>query len=254
MGIAEMSATAAALGPQKMGAEGKPSARIGIVVPVYNEAALLPAALERLQRIAGECPVVVVDGGSSDGSAEIAARYFPTEVLPRPNRGAQMNLGALLLQADVYLFLHIDTRLPEDFLARIEEALSDPRVSGGCFRLEFEQFSPWLWFYTFWTRFRGRYLHFGDQAYFVRREVFEELGGYRELPLMEDVDFLARLRHRGPWRRNRFAVIEEPVITSARRYLRYGIVRQQLLNVIMVTLFELGVPPRLLARLYPAVR
>ena len=227
---------------------------LGIVIPVYNEASILAEALEYLQEIAGECPVVVVDGGSTDGTPEIARRAFPTEVLPRPCRGAQMNHGAQLLDADVLLFLHSDTRLPPGFLSQIESALTGPRVSAGCFRLGFDQRSPWLWFYSFLSRFRGRYLHFGDQAFFVRRELFQAIGGFREMPFMEDVDFLRRLRFHQRRRREHFAVVREPVVTSARRFRRYGIVRQQLLNVVMVTLFELGVPVRYLRRLYPPVR
>ena len=228
--------------------------RVGIVIPVYNEAAILAEALAHLRRVVKDCPVVVVDGGSSDGTVGIARQFCPTEVVARPNRGRQMNLGAAVLNADVLLFLHADTRLPEDFLVQMEKALRDPRTTAGCFRLKFDHPSPWLWFYTFWTRFRGRYLHFGDQAFFVRRELFNSLGGYRELSFMEDVDFLARLRRQQRKSGERFRVISEPVITSARRFRRYGIVRQQLLNIFVVVLFELGVPPRWLARAYPPAR
>ena len=234
--------------------KGSVSLRVGIVVPVYNEAAILAEALAHLRRVAKDCPVVVVDGGSSDGTAGIARQFYSTEVVGRPDRGCQMNLGAVVLDSDVLLFLHADTRLPANFLAQIEEALRDPRTTAGCFRLKFDHPSPWLWFYTFWTRFRGRYLHFGDQAFFVRRDLFNSLGGYRELSFMEDVDFLARLRRRQRKSGERFRVIAEPVVTSARRFRRYGIVRQQLLNIFVVVLFELGVPPRWLARAYPPAR
>ena len=222
---------------------------IGIIVPVYNEAAILEGALENLRRVAADFPAVVVDGSSSDASARIARRFFPIEICPQPNRGAQLNRGATYLQTDVLLFLHADSQLPPGFESQIRQALADPEVAGGCFQLEFDAALPMLRFYSWCTRFPGRFLHFGDQGFFVRREVFERMGGFRALPFLEDVDFLRRLRRLG-----RFAVLPAPVVTSARRFLRYGAVRQQLRNVLLVTLFELGVSPERLARFYPHSR
>jgi rSAM/selenodomain-associated transferase 2 len=222
---------------------------IGIVLPILQEAAILEAALEYLARIAADCPVVVVDGGSSDDSAEIARRRFATEQCSRACRAVQMNRGAACLQADALLFLHADSRLPAAFQVHIRRALEDPRVVGGCFRLRFDEAHPLLRFYAWCTRFRGRFLHFGDQGFFVRQEVFRKMGGYRELPFLEDVDLLRRLRRYG-----RFAVVEEPIVTSARRFVRCGMVRQQLVNILAVALFELGISAHRLVRLYPPVR
>ena len=222
---------------------------IGIVVPEFNEARILEAALERLRRIAGDCAVVIADGGSTDGSAAIARRFFPTEICPAPNRGAQQNRGAQSLTADVLLFLHADSAPPRDFAARIRRALRDPLVVGGCFCLEFDAPRSMLRFYSWFTRFPGRFFHFGDQGFFVRREVFERMGGFRSLPFLEDVDFLRRLRRYG-----RFAVLPAAVVTSARRFLRRGVVRQQVRNILLVTLFELGVPAERLAHFYPHIR
>jgi len=232
---------------------------VGIVVPVYNEAAILASSLTYLRQMARDCPIVVVDGGSDDGSADIARRIVRTEVSPVANRGAQMNLGAHCLAeespVDVLLFLHVDTRLPQNFLSHIRAVLS-PRqeVKGGCFQMQFDRRSPWLWFYAWCTRFRGRYLHFGDQAFFLRREVFEALEGYRELPLMEDVDLLVRLRRQEQGGQEGFVVLPASVLSSARRFLRFGAVRQQLLNLVLVVLYELGVSPHRLRRWYPPVR
>lgn len=222
---------------------------IGIVVPVYNEAAILAGALEQLRRVAPGVPVVVADGGSTDGSAEIARRFFPTETYPKARRGAQLNRGATHLATDVLLFLHADSTLPEDFEVHIRRALRSPRVVGGCFQLEFDAPRPMLRFYSWCTQFPGRFFHFGDQGFFVRRQAFKLLGGFQDLPFMEDVDFLRRLRRLG-----RFAVLPVPVVTSARRFLSRGVVRQQLRNILLVTLFELGVSADRLARLYPHIR
>ena len=228
---------------------GERGLSIGIVLPVLDEEAILGEALEYLAAVAGEVPVVVVDGGSRDATPEIARRYFPTESCPAARRGAQMNFGAARLQTDVLLFLHADSRLPAGFESSIRSALRDPRVAGGCFRLRFDRDHPMLRFYAWCTRFPGRFLHFGDQGFFVRRAVFETMGRYRDLPFLEDVDLLRRLRHRG-----RFAILPSPVTTSARRFVRRGIVRQQLLNIVVVALFELGVPARRLAGFYPHIR
>jgi rSAM/selenodomain-associated transferase 2 len=229
--------------------EERPRLSIGIVTPVYNEAAILEDALERLRRVLRDESVVVVDGGSTDGSAQIPSRFFPTEVTEQRGRALQMNRGAELLSSDVLLFLHADTRLPPGFQDAVRKALGDPRVVGGCFRLSFDSPRPMLRFIAWFTQFPGRFFHFGDQAFFVRRKTFEEMGGYTPLPFLEDVDFLRRLRRRG-----RFAVLPVAVITSARRFVRHGIVRQQLWNTVLVALNELGIPADRLARLYPHVR
>ena len=222
---------------------------IGIVVPVFKEVVALKRTLERLRRVAGHCPVVVVDGGSTDGSVSIARRLFHIEVCGEANRGAQLNLGARHLDTDVLLFLHVDPQLPFGFQFYIRQALHNPRVAGGCFRLTFDDSHPMLCFYAWFTQFPGRFLHFGDQGFFVRREIFHQMKGYRRLPFMEDVDFLRRLRCQG-----RFVVLSAPVATSARRFLRCGVVRQQLLNIFLVTLFELGISAKQLSRLYPHIR
>lgn len=244
--------SAAARRAERLAVHGKGALRrtgelsIGIVVPVFNEEALLEAAFKRLQRVAGAFPVVIVDGSSTDGSADTARHFFQTEIHREANRGAQLNRGAAFLGTDVLLFLHADTQLPEGFAYQVRRALRHPRVVGGCFRLAFDAPRLMLHFYSWCTRFPGRLFHFGDQGFFVRREVFERMGGFRELPFLEDVDFLRRLGRYG-----QFAVLPTPVVTSARRFLRRGIVRQQLRNVLLVMLFELGVPADRLARFYP---
>ncbi|MGH9711816.1 MAG: TIGR04283 family arsenosugar biosynthesis glycosyltransferase [Candidatus Acidiferrales bacterium] len=223
---------------------------IGIVVPVFNEATTLGTRLQALRDVAqSRSPVVVVDGGSTDGSASIARRFFHTEMAEQANRGHQLNRGAQCLMNDVLLFLHADSRLPRGFDFYIQRALANPCVVGGCFRLQFDVSRPLLRFYSWFTRFPGRFFHFGDQAFFVRREVFLKMGGFQPLPFLEDVDFLRRLRHFGE-----FAILPVAVLTSARRFVRRGVVRQQLANIILVTLFELGVSVDRLAPLYPHIR
>jgi rSAM/selenodomain-associated transferase 2 len=227
----------------------KSNLSVGIVVPVYNEAATLDHYLSRLYEVTrGRYPVVVVDGGSSDNTRDIARRYFDTECVPLPNRGAQLNHGAQCLATDVLLFLHADSELPRGFDFYLRTALAED-VVGGCFRLQFDRAHPLLKLYCWFTRFRWRFFHFGDQGFFVRSEVFREMGGFAPLPFLEDVDFLKRLKKRG-----KFATLPAAVKTSARRFVQGGILRQQLANIFLVALFELGVAAERLARVYPHVR
>jgi len=223
---------------------------VGIIVPVYNEGATLDYYLSRLYEVTrGKYPVVVVDGGSSDNSRAIARRYFHTEAVPHPNRGAQLNHGARCLTTDVLLFLHADSELPRGFDFYVRNALAEENVVGGCFRLQFDRAHPLLKAYCWFTRFPLRFFHFGDQGFFIRSDVFREMGGFTPLPFLEDVDFLKRLKKYG-----KFVTVSAGVKTSARRFVRTGILRQQLRNVFLVALFELGVAAERLARVYPHVR
>jgi len=225
----------------------RPGVRISVVIPALDEAAVLPATLTALERLGGDLEVIVVDGGSRDETAGIARRMGAACVTAPPGRAAAMNRGAALAGGDALVFLHADTRLPPDAGPRIAAALARPEVVGGCFRLGFDSPSRILALYAFFTRFPFRLFHYGDAAYFVRAEAFRRLGGFREYPLMEDVDLWLRMRRCG-----RLVVLPSPVVTSARRYERRGALRQQALNTLLVVLFVCGVPPRLLKRLYSA--
>lgn len=230
--------------------QGLPDLSVGIVVPVLNEEGTLDYYLSRLREVTGgRCAVVVVDGGSTDASPSIGQRFFHTETTERPGRGEQLNHGARCLLTDVLVFLHADTELPRGFDYYIRQVLADSAVAGGCFRLEFDVAHPLLKAYSWFTRFSGRFFHFGDQGFFIRRDVFCRMGGFSSLPFLEDVDLLRRLRKHG-----KFVTLPVPVRTSARRFLRRGIVRQQLTNVVLVALFELGVSAERLAAAYPHVR
>ena len=156
-----------------------------------------------------------------------------------------MNAGAAIATGDVLLFLHADTLLDASACEAINPVCRDRRVAGGTFRLRFSDDHFLLRVYAGFTRFRSLLFHYGDQGIFVRRDIFHALGGFAEMPLMEDVDFLRRLSSVG-----RIALCPCPVTTSARRFLEHGIVRQQLLNAALVLLFRAGAPVEMLARWY----
>ena len=218
--------------------------KISVVIPALNEAENILSCLESVKNQYCEFEVIVVDGGSRDGTVDLArpqARVIRSE----KGRALQMNSGARLCTGEVLLFLHADSQLPPDGLVLVERVLANPRIVGGTFRLRFDSRKILLRFITFFTRFKFQYLHYGDQGIFVRRSVFEQLKGFEEIPLMEDVDFLRRLRKAG-----QLALLKQSVTTSARRFLEHGILRQQLLNTILVISYLLGMKPEVLKKWY----
>jgi rSAM/selenodomain-associated transferase 2 len=189
---------------------------ISIIVPTFNEARHLPATLDAIQRNAGAHEVIVVDADSFDTTIDIAlergARVVWSSVR---RRAAQMNLGVHSAHGDVFLFLHADTRLPQDGLENIEHAVAKRRVVGGGFARRYDSPSRFLRITCTLAEARTRLsgLFLGDQAIFVRREVFNVLGGFRDINLFEDLDFSRRMRRQG-----RVVTLRPPVISSARRF------------------------------------
>jgi rSAM/selenodomain-associated transferase 2 len=221
---------------------------LGIVMPTLNEAEAIARTLPRALAAADE--VVVSDGGSGDDTVAIA-RHLGAQVVSGPaGRGEQLNRGAAATSGDILLFLHADTLLPEAAAQAIRQALADG-ACGGAFLLRFDDQRPSLrlgsWLINQRTRLTS--LPLGDQAHFVRRDVFVALGGYRPWPVLEDLDFAWRLKGRG-----RTAVVAAPVVTAARRFVQQGILRTVAKNWLIWGLFVIGVPPGRLARLYRPVR
>jgi GT2 family glycosyltransferase len=156
-----------------------------------------------------------------------------------------MNAGAAAASGDVLLFLHADTHLPPDAGTLVASALADPRVVAGSFFLGFDSTHPLLRLSSIASRLNVRWTTYGDQAFFFRRAVFEQVGGFAPVPLFEDVELQERVRNLG-----RCVKIQRPVISSARRFLRVGIVRQQLRNALLLAAYHLGVSPARLAVWY----
>ncbi len=229
---------------------------ISVVVPALNEADGIAACLASVAGQDGPWDVVVADGGSSDGTAEAARQAMPEAQVISAQRGRarQMNAGAEAATGDVLLFLHADTRLPDGALADIRAALADPAVVGGCFRTRFAsepknefgrlgQALMRAWQARLWMRWHR--LAFGDRGLFVRRDMFDAVGGFPDQPLFEDLDLVGTLRQRGG-----FAFLDASVETSARRFARHGALRQQLRNLALWLGWNAGVPPARLKRFY----
>lgn len=222
---------------------------VSVVIPTLDEAGHILACLQSVWMQPGRVEALVVDGGSTDDTAAKAMSASATVLRSPRGRGAQCNTGARAASGDMLLFLHADTVLHPGAVAAVRAALADERVVGGTFTLRFDRDDMILRFYAWCTRLPFRLFHYGDQGIFVRRATFDSLGGFREWPLMDDVDFLARLRTAG-----RTVILPLPVTTSARRFARHGVVRQQLQNTALVLLFHLGVAPTRLAAWYGKVR
>jgi len=225
-----------------------PPPSLAVIVPTLDEAGELRRLLPELAAMADE--VVVSDGESSDGTADVARELGATVVVGPAGRGGQLNRGAAASTADVLLFLHADTRLPPGAADRVRAALAAGAPGGG-FLVRFDDRRPLLALGERLVNLRTRAtrLPLGDQAQFTRRVTFDELGGFREWPVLEDLDFALRLRRRG-----RPAVLAPPVTTAARRFVAGGIFRTVARNWLIWGLFACGVPPRRLARLYRKVR
>jgi rSAM/selenodomain-associated transferase 2 len=226
--------------------------RFSIIVPVLNEEAVLDDQLAHLivQCALFDCEVLIVDGGSTDNTINIAQRYGQVIHSAR-GRATQMNTGAWAARGEVFLFLHADTRLPDEAFSAIERSLASPEVVGGAFQLCFNC-NQWPYrFVACITNLRSRLstIFTGDQAYFIRATSFQAVGGYPNQALMEDLEIIARLRKLG-----KVSLLPFYVTTSARRHEKLGLLRSVLFMWYMRTLYRFGVSPTQLQRMYRDVR
>lgn len=225
--------------------------RLAVVIPVLDEAPSLSSALDCALEV-GDL-VVVADGGSRDGSVDLARRHGAVVVPSSRGRGAQLNAGAsaaLADGADVILFLHADTRLPDGARRLVEGAVAGGAVGGG-FEVRFDDPRAIFTLGSRLVNLRSRLfgVPLGDQAQWATKEAFLAVAGFRDWPILEDLDLVRRLGRHG-----RIAVLPGPAVTAARRFIERGILRTVGTNWLIVLLFLVGVKPRRLARLYPHVR
>ncbi len=216
--------------------------KVSVIIPALNEADSIADTLCSV----GPChEVIVVDGSSTDSTREVAALSGAVVVTAQAGRGLQMDSGAGAATGDVFVFLHADTLLPRGWREDVEKAVLSGCV-GGAFRLVIASRGAWMRVVERVANFRSALgLIYGDQAIFVTRESFFRAGGFKRLPLMEDVDLVKRLRKLG-----RVVVLEKRVVTSPRRWTRGGRVRNTLRNWLMLSLYFAGVAPERLYRMY----
>jgi rSAM/selenodomain-associated transferase 2 len=226
----------------------KPSEKplISIIIPTLNEAENLGTTLTNAQKGKG-VEIVVVDGGSSDGTDGLAKSFGVRLLVTAAGRANQANAGALVAKGTILLFLHADTRLPEGFDRDIQRVLANPSIVAGAFRLAIEGAGVGLRIIEKLANFRARFLKmpYGDQAIFLKADLFCSLGGFPDMPIMEDFVLIQRLRKKG-----HIAIAPAAVITSARRWEKLGVLKTTLINQAVLVAYFLGSNPERLARWY----
>ncbi len=229
---------------------------LSVIIPTYNEEDSIPRTLDALSRARGESEVIVVDGESTDRTRQFVSERIPDFpkvlrlfVTSRP-RALQLNAGARKARGDVLLFLHADVIFPCEGVETLERGLRDQALVGGNFDLEFEGPSAWSRIFTWVNRERRRFgIYYGDSGIFVRREVFNRLGGLRPIPIMDDYEFVRRLERAG-----KTTSVPARLVASSRRWRERGVWRTMWSWFWVQTLYSLGVPPGFLARWYLPVR
>ncbi len=225
---------------------------MSLIVPVLNEERVIIEQLDAIQGLPGRWETIVVDGGSTDRTVELI-RAHPAAVSliqGRGGRAAQLNAGAAVASGEVLLFLHADARLPPGAHGALRAALNDPEVIGGNFALRFTGADRLSQLLTLWCALQRRLgVYHGSSAIWLRRDVFIALRGFAALEVMEDYEMARRLERAG-----RTACLAGPVLASARRWQRGGLLRALLSWTLVRWLFLARVPTRLLAKLKPSVR
>ncbi|MDA2937771.1 TIGR04283 family arsenosugar biosynthesis glycosyltransferase [Acidobacteria bacterium AH-259-A15] len=222
------------------------SANISVIIPALNEAKAIGLALGSIRNCTG-VERIVADGGSVDKTVEVARSFGAKVVHSPPGRARQMNAGAKAAKGGLLVFLHADTRLPEGFDDHIRRIMNQSNAIAGAFELQIDAPSPGLRIIEKVANWRSRRLQlpYGDQAIFLRADLFRQIGGFPDLPIMEDFEFVRRLRSQG-----RVVIAPAATLTSARRWQKLGTLQTTLTNQAVVLAFCLGVDPSRLARWY----
>jgi rSAM/selenodomain-associated transferase 2 len=220
--------------------------KISIVIPVLNEANAICDVLAQVLK-AREVEIIVVDGGSHDETVTLAQSMGVKVISATAGRANQMNAGAVVATGEILLFLHADTRLPGKFETFIRRALQDPKTVAGAFELQIDARLRGLRAIEAMVNLRSRLLHlpYGDQAIFLKSSVFRKLGGFPNLPIMEDFELIRRLRTLG-----KIAIAPAPVLTSGRRWQKLGVVKTTALNQIAIAAYLFGISPHRIVRWY----
>lgn len=217
---------------------------ISVVIPTLNEERYISKTLEPLVKNEVVRQIIISDGGSTDMTRSVAMAYPKVEwISAARGRAAQMNAGARLAHEDTLLFIHADSVIADSAIRTIPLVLQQ-YIGGSCY-LAFDREDIFLKFYSLCSKLNLTLFTYGDQGLFLRRDTFFIAGGFSEIPIMEDYDMVRRLKRRG-----HFQKLEHPMTTSSRRFRKNGVVRQQLLNIALVLLYELGFSPSFISRFY----
>ena len=224
---------------------------ISIIIPVLNEAGIIRSTLQKLQRQSNlksfDLEIILVDGGSKDNTVNIARDLGVEVITATGGRSAQMNAGANIAGGNILLFLHVDTQLPPDFDSLVKQALDRPSVIAGAFELAIDGEEKSLRLVEILVKLRSRLfsLPYGDQAIFITKQDFIEVGGFANLPIMEDFELIQRLKRRG-----KIAIAPATVTTSGRRWQKLGVGQTTIINQLVIAGYYLGVSPAKLSKFY----
>ncbi|MGA2191781.1 MAG: TIGR04283 family arsenosugar biosynthesis glycosyltransferase [Nitrospirota bacterium] len=224
--------------------------RISVIIPSLNEAAHITAAIKSAaDRNSAFSPseIIVADGGSTDGTREVAAASGARVIEAPKGRAVQMNTGAEAASGGIFLFLHADTLLPKGYDMLVRSAASLPATAAGAFTLKFNKANRGMTAIESLANWRSRRLGmpYGDQAIFMRADIFSALGGFKEMPIMEDFELMRRARRFGD-----IITLPVPALTSGRRFHKLGVLRAALINQAVILGYLAGVQPERLAEFY----
>ncbi len=227
------------------------SPAFSIIIPVLHEGNIINGLLESLRRFAAEKPVeiIVVDGSPSQDSLQVITDETIQKYSCQAGRARQMNLGAAHASGDILIFLHADTLLPTNALTRIQETLQDPGLVGGAFSLQIDSPRFLLRIIAMFSTLRSRMTRapYGDQTIFLRKSYFDSIGAYLDIPLMEDVELMRRIKKH----KDDIIILPVTVITSDRRWNQEGLLYTAFRDTLIIFLYWCGMPAEKLARFYP---
>jgi len=219
---------------------------ISIIIPTLNEAGNIKEAITSSQ-FSSNVEIIVVDGGSKDETLLITKSLGVKVIISPPGRANQMNAGAIAASGEILLFLHADTRLPTTFDQMIRTTLAKPGIVAGAFALRINAPNWGLRLVEFGVKWRSHLwqMPYGDQAIFITKDVFQEVGNFPQMPIMEDFELMRKLKTMG-----KIYLLPTPVITSPRRWLKKGIIQTTILNQIIVIAYLFGVSPHRIRNWY----
>lgn len=220
---------------------------ISIIIPVLNEAAIITQTLERI-KFNPQVEIIVVDGGSNDETVTLAKQKKVTvTIVAKKGRAAQMNAGAKIAQGDILLFLHSDTQLPDNYLEIVQKTLARSLAIAGAFSLKIDGKNLPLRLVEITVEMRSRFLSlpYGDQGLFLTKQTFQEIGGFADLPIMEDFEIVQRLKRQG-----KIAIAPATAVTSSRRWQKLGVLQTTAINQLIILGYYLGISPLKLKNFY----
>ncbi|HWR28064.1 MAG TPA: TIGR04283 family arsenosugar biosynthesis glycosyltransferase [Candidatus Thermoplasmatota archaeon] len=228
-----------------------PRCSFSIIIPVLHESKIINTLLDSLDRLKRDEPfeIIVVDGSPTQDTLQVISKKNVMKYVSPQGRGRQMNEGAAHSTGDILIFLHADTFLPSNALTLIQTTLADQRYVGGAFALGIQSQNPLLKMIASFSTLRSRLTRapYGDQVIFLRKSYFDAIGGYRDIPLMEDVELMRRVKKKD----GEIIILSTSVITSDRRWNQEGLLYTTVRDLIIIFLYWCGIPAEKLVKFYP---